>query len=274
MVFYACPCLGCDMWELSGNILQPNQGGIFLWLFLVFILTYSGRHIIITMFTLFNIVNFFGRGIALIVNSKNHKSNGEHTLTEKQKRKRDRTKTYFLEAAKDMITNQGVESVTVRKIAEAAGYSYPTLYNYFQDLNELLWETKEYMILDLVKVLQNGVQYPLKDPEELKGAFKTYIQYYLEYPNVFKFFYLFPMKIPEAMAEDAPVQPDFSAIWYESFHALVKSGRLKQKDIETVAKTLIYAIHGMLMLRYSNNGDLSDAKNLYRNLDQIIDYLL
>jgi len=195
-------------------------------------------------------------------------------MSEKQKRKRDRTKAYFLEAAKDMISSQGVESVSVRKIADAAGYSYPTLYNYFQDLNELLWETKGYMTLDLVEVLRNGVQYPLKDLAEVKGAFKAYIQYYLDHPNVFKFFYLYPLKRPEGIAEDAPMEPDFSAMWQESFQVFVRSGRLEQKDIEAAAKALIYAIHGMLTLSYSNNGDLSDAKNLFRDLDQIVDYLL
>ncbi len=195
-------------------------------------------------------------------------------MSEKQNRKRNRTKMYFLQAARDMIVSQGVESVSVRKVADKAGYAYPTLYNYFRDVNDLLFETKAMMILDMVNLLQKEMQAPVKDVADLKAAFKAYIQYYLNYPNVFKFFYLYPLKKPEQASEDAIAEPDFGFMWQQAFQSFVISGRLAQKDIEAAAKTLIYAIHGMLMLSFSNNGDLSDTNNLYRDLDQIVDFLL
>ncbi len=195
-------------------------------------------------------------------------------MSEKQKRKRIRTKMYFIEAAKDMIESQGVESVSVRNIAESAGYSYPTLYNYFHDLSELLWETKGFMILDLVEIMRQKTSYPMKDMEEVKGGFKAYIQYYLDHPNVFKFFYQYPLQKPEGKPEDEPAEPDYGSMWNEAFQGFVRSGRLQEKDIEAAAKTLIYAIHGMLMLSFSNNGDLSDAENLYRDLELMIDFML
>ena len=195
-------------------------------------------------------------------------------MSENQKRKRNRIKMFFLEAAKEMIVSQGVESVSVRKIADAAGYSYPTLYNYYNDLNALLQETKVLMILDMVNLLKQEMKVSITGPADLKAALKAYIQYYLNHPNVFKFFYLFPLKTPEGKAEDALMMPDFNAIWHEAFQAFVQSGKLAQKDIEAAAKTMIYAIHGMLMLSFSNNGDLGDTSNLYRDLDHIVDFLL
>ncbi len=195
-------------------------------------------------------------------------------MSEKQNRKRNRTKLYFLQAARDMIVSQGVESVSVRKVADIAGYAYPTLYNYFRDVNDLLFETKAMMILDMVNLLHKEMHAPVKDTLDLKSALKAYIQYYLNHPNVFKFFYLYPLKKPEQTSEDAITEPDFGIMWQQAFHSFVISGRLAQKDIEAVAKTLIYAIHGMLMLSFSNNGDLSDTNNLYRDLYQIVDFLL
>ena len=195
-------------------------------------------------------------------------------MSEKQSRKRNRAKMYFLQSARDMIISQGVESVSVRKIADAAGYSYPTLYNYYSDLNALLLETKALMILDMMNLLKQEMQASITSPADLKSALKAYIQYYLNHPNVFKFFYLYPLKKPEQTSEDAITEPDFGIMWQQAFHSFVISGRLAQKDIEAAAKTLIYAIHGMLTLSFSNNGDLSDTNNLYRDLDQIVDFLL
>lgn len=63
--------------------------------------------------------------------------------------KKDYVKSKFVEAAKAIILQDGVLSVTVRRIAEITGYSYATIYHYFQDLNELLLETKLSMILDM-----------------------------------------------------------------------------------------------------------------------------
>lgn len=46
---------------------------------------------------------------------------------------------YFIDAANQIIENEGIESVTIRKVADIAGYNSATLYNYFNDLNHLLF---------------------------------------------------------------------------------------------------------------------------------------
>ncbi len=194
--------------------------------------------------------------------------------TDKRNLKRSRGKMYFLQAAKEMIAGEGVESVSVRKVADAAGYSYPTLYNYFEDLNELLWETKLFMIHELMEELQRKMQYPIEDKEGIKKAFKTYMEYYLANPNVFRFFYFYSVHKPSRESEDALVDPDYNAMWRETFKSFVLNGRLKPEDIETVAKISIYAIHGMLTLSFSNNGELGDEESLFRDLNKIVDYLL
>ena len=48
---------------------------------------------------------------------------------------RKRMITYFVEATCKIIDTDGVEAVTVRKVANLAGYNSATLYNYFDNLN-------------------------------------------------------------------------------------------------------------------------------------------
>jgi DNA-binding transcriptional regulator YbjK len=50
-----------------------------------------------------------------------------------------RMKSYFIQAAKDMLKGEGLKSLSVRSVADRAGYSFATLYNYFKDLNELIF---------------------------------------------------------------------------------------------------------------------------------------
>ena len=180
---------------------------------------------------------------------------------------------YFLDAAKEMIINEGVESVSVRKIADVAGYSYATLYNYFQDLNELLWCLKQDMINDLVELLQKKMSDVSLDSDGIKRLFNIYISYYIENPNVFKFFYFHNLAKPNRKLEDIGIEPDFNVMMKETFRNFVLEEKLREIDIEVVGKTCIFTVHGMLTLFLSGNGELTE-ESLNNELDKIIDYLL
>lgn len=52
--------------------------------------------------------------------------------------KKERTRRYFLDAAKDIIRSEGVAGLTTKKIGEKAAYSNASLYNYFANFNELV----------------------------------------------------------------------------------------------------------------------------------------
>lgn len=53
-----------------------------------------------------------------------------------------RTMDYFITAADEIIKEVGIENTTVRKIAKKAGYNSSTIYNYFDDLDHLIFFTK------------------------------------------------------------------------------------------------------------------------------------
>ncbi|MGM0379246.1 MAG: TetR/AcrR family transcriptional regulator [Bacillota bacterium] len=48
----------------------------------------------------------------------------------------------FIEAANNIIKNKGIQKTTVRNIAKKAGYNSATMYNYFDDLDHLIFFTK------------------------------------------------------------------------------------------------------------------------------------
>ncbi len=49
-----------------------------------------------------------------------------------------RIRGYFIEAAQEIIDKEGIHAVTIRKVAQRAGYNSATLYNYFRNLDHLL----------------------------------------------------------------------------------------------------------------------------------------
>lgn len=196
---------------------------------------------------------------------------------ERQEIKKQRMKSYFLEAAIAAVKNEGADQLTVRKVADAAGYSYATIYNYFKDLNALLWETRHLMIQDLIEAVKSKMSAPVKDKEDIKKVFKLYMGYFFQHPEVFRFFYFYPLTKPEAESSGSPGDqsndPDFSSMWSETFGAFVQNGILRPEDIEVVAKLMIYSVQGLLTLRFSSAGDMTEEQ-AYQDLEKIVDHLL
>lgn len=105
-----------------------------------------------------------------------------------------------------------------------------------------------------------------KDIDGIKKDFRVYVEYFFENPNVFKFFYFHHLYRPVGETGDTQEEPDFDAMWEETFREFVQSGKLRGSDIEVLAKTLIYTIHGLVTLCFSGNGNLTEEK-VYKDLD-------
>lgn len=59
-------------------------------------------------------------------------------MTEKKELKRKRMRLYFIEATQKVISTEGYSAISLRKVADLAGYNGATLYSYFEDLEELI----------------------------------------------------------------------------------------------------------------------------------------
>ncbi|EHI79549.1 hypothetical protein HMPREF9093_00189 [Fusobacterium sp. oral taxon 370 str. F0437] len=51
--------------------------------------------------------------------------------------KKKRVMMYFIEASQELILKEGLENLSIKKIAEKAGYNSATIYNYFENLEVL-----------------------------------------------------------------------------------------------------------------------------------------
>lgn len=58
-------------------------------------------------------------------------------MNNKKDMRRNIRKSYFINAAAKIIEDEGIDAITVRKIADIAGYNSSTLYNYFENLEHL-----------------------------------------------------------------------------------------------------------------------------------------
>lgn len=169
-------------------------------------------------------------------------------MLDKKELKTNRMKTYFVSAAKTIISKQGVEKLSVRNVADNAGYSYATIYNYYKDLDSLLWDVKKSFTEDLIHSLVEK-EVDNQNQDIIKG-FQVYAEFFVNNPNLFRFFFLWPISCESEHAQET--LDLFANIFDMSSTSLAFQFDIKEK--ETVFKTCIYTLHGLLLLFYSANG--------------------
>lgn len=186
-------------------------------------------------------------------------------MSRNQNIKKDRIISYFIEAAKEIIMGAGTDGISVRKVAEKAGYSYATIYNYYKNLHELLWDVKKSFVVELQEYLiQNTIE--ATSEKDIKTMLHAYVSYFVEYPNVFRFFYMYPLD-----NEIGDLEELFSIFGSISLKTSSDFASAQLANADIISKTCVYTVHGMLMLFFSSNGMTKEL--LFYDLTKILDFL-
>lgn len=101
----------------------------------------------------------------------------------------ERMRRYFIDSAKNLIRGEGLKSISVRNVAHHAGYSYATLYNYFKDVNDLLYHCVDDFCREAEEFIA-GKTGTKEGIEGVKATVRAYIAYFTEYPGVYELFFI------------------------------------------------------------------------------------
>jgi AcrR family transcriptional regulator len=95
---------------------------------------------------------------------------------ERQQRKQEEVRSTILEAARAIITQEGIKGLSIRKITNAIEYSPAIIYHYFKDKNEIvetIMEDGYKRILNSLTIVHRNEEQP---EEEIKEVFCNYIK--------------------------------------------------------------------------------------------------
>jgi len=110
------------------------------------------------------------------------------TPEEKKELQKNRMKTYFIESAKELIVEEGIENLTTKKIGDRAGYSYATIYNYFSNFNELICVCIEEFSQEMKNELEEKTKEIENTVDKLISVAKISIDYALHNTNIYNLF--------------------------------------------------------------------------------------
>lgn len=103
--------------------------------------------------------------------------------------KRKRIMNYFLDAAEKIAQKRGIESLSIRNVADAAGYNSATLYNYFENFDQL---TAFLVIRSMAGYLKESMEIlsNITDPfHNYLSLWEIYCKCSFEKPSIFTYAY-------------------------------------------------------------------------------------
>ena len=175
------------------------------------------------------------------------------TVADRKAKEKQELKETILQGAKKLFVEKGVEHTTIRNIAQKINYSVGTIYVYFKDKNDILYELHTLGFLQLAADMR--VLFNVNDPmERLKALGRVYINFALNNTDMYDL--MFSLRAPMEFLD-----ADNKAEWDEgtnAFHLLkttvgecIAAGYFKGTELEATTFMIWSAVHGMCSLHIS-----------------------
>lgn len=123
---------------------------------------------------------------------------------------RRRIMNNFIEAAFRIIELEGIENITIRKVAVIAGYNSGTLYNYFQNLEHLIMFACMKYLRDYTYGLKKYVKNSPNSIERYFSIWECFCYYSFSKPKIYNliFFSEFSTSLDNIITEYYQIFPD------------------------------------------------------------------
>jgi len=175
-------------------------------------------------------------------------------ISERKAREKEALRQGILDAATQLIVENGHENLSIRKIAEKIEYAPSTIYLYFQDKFEILASICVEVFEDLTESLE-AIANEESDPiVGLRRGLRCYIDFGLANPSYYQVTFMTPMpSLKDKQLHPTPageLSPDQAGIrCYDCLRKAIQrgidAGSLKQSDTHLLAQSTWLAIHGL-----------------------------
>lgn len=184
-------------------------------------------------------------------------------------------KTRISHAAHHLFLTNGVEGVSMRKIADRVGVTATAIYRHFRDKDEILDE----LINAGLAILSDYLAPALKAEEpfqRLSGLIDAYLQFALEQPRYFDLAFLIPSPTTRMSDELERHNRSTFKLAIEQVALCMETGVFRKGDPIETAVLLWSTAHGLVTLHRMNRfgEDVDEFRRIYRaTIDRVIQAL-
>lgn len=183
---------------------------------------------------------------------------------------------YFIEATEKIISEEGIEKVSIKKIAELAGYNSATLYNYFENLEVLILYASVHYLKIYLKDLKESIHENMTAMEMYTTVYKIFVFHSFQKPEIFytlffgkyshkldkvirKYYQIFPKEyegqnnVVKAILSNGDIyKRDLPLI-----EEMVKEGSLREEEATYVMEAIVRTHHSYLLDLVSRDIEIS-----------------
>lgn len=209
--------------------------------------------------------------------------------TKKNRRiKTDEMISRFINATSEIIDKEGIDNVTIRKIADAAGFNSATIYNYFEDLSHLIFFASMSVIKKYTDALPRYIE-KAENPLEryfliwecfCKFSFSSPKVYYAVFSanlgtrsiNMAKYYEYSPydlVAIPDDDIKAMLLEASQSKRVLISLQQCIKEGYILEEDAEEIALRHYLIWQGMLTMFINNRSSYTVEEATRATLNHI-----
>lgn len=179
-------------------------------------------------------------------------------ITERKEKQKQEIRKMILEASLKLFMEQGFENVSIRKIADLIEYSPTTVYLYFKDKNEILFNLHEQGFQKMAEY--NSDLWTIKNPVvRLAKMGEYYLQFGLENPAYYELMFILkaPMEALESLDSNCEWKSGDQALGKlkDTIRECMDKGLIEQGDVDAVAMAIWSMVHGMVSLAIRDRFD-------------------
>jgi AcrR family transcriptional regulator len=185
-----------------------------------------------------------------------------------RERKKNLRRHLMIEIARGLIASNGLRSLKVRDVAEAADCSIGSVYNEFGDFDGLILTVNRETVRALTARL---VAVPAEDPvRQLHGLAETYLTFAADHANLLRSLF------EHRMEDDRPFPEDILLMVMQAF-ALMHEPMVRllpdrnPEEVALLARMMFSAVHGIISLGLEERMVAVPPERLRHQLAQFVD---
>lgn len=185
-----------------------------------------------------------------------------------------RMKGYFIEATKEILKGEGLKCVSVRNIADRAGYSYATLYNYFRDVKDLIFECVQDFQEECEAFVQTETKGNAVGLAKIEEIAIAYLKYFVQYPGIFELFYLEKTSdLGSKQSTSERITTFLDRLLEQDWNSCIRDGVFAGEQAPILKQTLNSVITGLMVL-YLNRRHPKSYEEFIRSARAQVNHVL
>lgn len=179
-------------------------------------------------------------------------------IPERKEKQKLEIRKAILDASMKLFMEQGFENVSMRKIADLIEYSPTTVYLYFKDKNEILFNLHE---LGFQKMAEYTTDlWTIKNPLiRLAKMGEHYLQFGIENPAFYELMFILkaPMEALEMLVENCEWKSGDRALGRlkDTIQECMDKNLIEKGDVNAISMAIWSMVHGMVSLAIRDRFD-------------------